>query len=167
MSNHRLGALAGLILTASMAPAHGTQPAPAAPAEPASAGSAYRCTAPHGSVSYSQRPCPADAQGQLLHARDERTEAQRQQSQEASRRDKALAHDLDWQSRLRADKAARHKPASLSGPVRQVAVGQREVDRRGAPTEPLQHNPRQFRAKTPHKTAPKAQPGAGGAPAAN
>ena len=167
MSQHHVGALAGLILTAWMVPAHGTQPAPATPAEPASAGSAYRCTTPHGSVSYSQQPCNADAQGQLLHARDERTEAQRQQSQEASRRDKALAHDLDWQARLRADKVARYKPASLSGPVRQVAVGQREVDRRGAPAEPLQRNPRQFRAKTPHKATPKAQPGASGAPSAS
>lgn len=167
MSHHRFGALAGLILTAWMAPAQGTQTVPAAPAEPASAGSAYRCTTPHGSVSYSQQPCSADAQGQLLRARDERTEAQRQQSQEASRRDKALAHDLDWQSRLRADKATRHKPASLSGPVRQVGVGQREVDRRGAPAEPLQRNPRQFRAKTPHPAAPKTQPGADAAPSSH
>lgn len=116
----------------------------------------YRCTSAQGAVSYSQQPCGNGANGRLVDTQDERTEAQRLQAQANARKDKAQAHDQAWQARLQADHAARQKPSDLSGKVKPVAVGQREVDRRGAPMEPLQHNPRQFRAKAPRKAARSA-----------
>ena len=124
-------------------------------AEP-NAQTAYRCTSAQGAVSYSQQPCGSSADGRLVNTQDDRTEAQRQQAQANARKDKALAHDQAWQARVQADHAARQKPGDLSGKVKPVAVGQREVDRRVAPTEPLTHNPRQFRAKAPHKAARSA-----------
>lgn len=131
-------------------------PTPSAAAQAAAATSAYRCTSAQGAVSYSQQPCGSGASSRLVDAKDERTEAQRQQALTHVQKDKALAHDQAWQARLQADHAARQKPSDLSGKVKPVAVGQREVDRRGAPTEPLTHNPRQFRAKAARKAARSA-----------
>ncbi len=128
--------------------------ASAAPSNPTQ--KAHRCTSAQGAVSYSQQPCGDGSMGRLVDAQDERTDAQRQQAQANLRKDKALAHDQAWQARLQADHAARQKPSDLSGKVKPVAVGQREVDRRGVPTEPLTHNPKQFRTKAPRKAARSA-----------
>ncbi|TDP83849.1 uncharacterized protein DUF4124 [Aquabacterium commune] len=119
----------------------------------APAKTAYRCTSAQGTVSYSQQPCASGTDGRLVRAQDDRTEAQRQQAEANMHRDQAMAQDQARQARRQADHAAHPEPANLSGKVRQVAVGQREVDRRGAPTESLKHNPRQFRAKAPRKAA--------------
>lgn len=124
-------------------------------AEP-NAQTAYRCTSAQGAVSYSQKPCGDNAQGRLVDTQDDRTEAQRQQAHANARKDKALAQDQAWHARLQADHAARQMPGDLSGKVKPVSVGQREVNRRGVPTEPLTHNRRQFRAKTPHNAARSA-----------
>lgn len=118
--------------------------------------SAYRCVTAQGAVSYSQQPCPISTEERLVNAQDDRTEAQRQQAQANVQRDKAMAHDHARQARLHTDRATQHMPSDLSGKVRQVAVGQREVDRRGLSTESLKHNPRQFRAKAPRKAAGSA-----------
>jgi len=115
--------------------------------------SAYRCTSPQGAVSYSQQPCTAGSNGSLLEARDDRTQAQRQQAHDVALRDQALATEQAKQGRQAAEHAAKQRPSDLSGKVRQVSVGQREVDRRGVPAEPLKHNARQFRAKAPRKVA--------------
>jgi hypothetical protein len=123
---------------------------------PASASSAYRCTDAHGHVSYSQQACSTGTDGKLVSTKDARTDGQRQQAQKAMQRDKALAHDLSWQSRLQQDHAAHQGPANLSGPVRQVAVGQREANRQGVTTAPTKRNARHFRAKTPSKSAKKS-----------
>lgn len=114
---------------------------------------AYRCTAPQGRVTYSQQPCASGTAERQLQAQDDRTEAQRQQAEEAVRRDKAMAHEQAWQARLSADHAARQKPSDLSGKVKPVSVGQREVDRRGTPAEPLRNNPKLFRTKVARKAA--------------
>ena len=117
---------------------------------------AYRCTTPQGGVSYSQQPCTTGADGRLVQARDDRTDAQRQQALDAVERDKALATAQARLSQQTAEHAAKQRPNNLSGKVRQVSVGQREVDRRGIPAEPLKHNARQFRAKTPRKVVRSA-----------
>lgn len=140
-------------MTAISAQAHATPPESAAPR-----GSAFRCTSAQGTVSYSQQPCAVGTDGQLLRAQDDRTEAQRREAEAVLARDKKLAKAADRQAR----RAQRHEDTdtapdkgseagSLSGPVRQVTVGQPEVDRRGAQGERLRHDPRHFRAKAPRK----------------
>ncbi|MBT9610016.1 DUF4124 domain-containing protein [Aquabacterium sp.] len=118
---------------------------------------AYRCTSAQGTVSYSQQPCASGTGGRLVQVQDDRTEAQRRQAEANMRRDQAMAQeqaqDQARQARRQADLGVHPEPANLSGKVRQVAVGQREVDRRGAPTESLKHHPRHFRAKAPRKAA--------------
>lgn len=118
--------------------------------------SAYRCTTPQGGVSYSQQPCANGSDGRLVNAQDDRTEAQRQQAHDAVERDKALATEQARQAQQASEHAVKQHPNNLSGKVRQVSVGQREVDRRGIPAEPLKHNARQFRAKAPRKVARSA-----------
>lgn len=121
----------------------------------APAKTAYRCTSAQGAVSYSQRPCEAGAPGQRIDAKDDRTEAQRQQAQANLQRDQALASEAIRKPHQGADHATQTGPANLSGHVRQVAVGQREVDRRGATVETLRRNPHHFRAKAPRKMTQK------------
>ena len=146
-------AVAGMTMQAHATPPEGTAPR----------GSAFRCTSAQGTVSYSQQPCAAGTNGQLLRAQDERSDAQRREAEAILARDKKLAQAADRQARraqTRADTETAPddgtQPGSLGAPVRQVAVGQREVDRRGAQGERLRHDPRHFRAKVPRKAAQAA-----------
>jgi hypothetical protein len=126
-------------------------------------GSAYRCTSAQGTVSYSQQPCAADAKGQLVRAQDDRSDTQRRQGEAVLARDKKLANASARQTRRAkspddpdSGRSTGQEPGSLSGPIKQVAVGQREVDRRGATTERLRPDPRHFRAVAPRKAAQSA-----------
>lgn len=137
----------------------------AAPLTGLQAGTVHRCTDAHGTVSYGQQPCPAHTQAAQVQASDTRSEAQRREAEEVLRRDKALANASTRQNRqarpaqTRAEREGTHREAgNLSGPVRQVSVGARDVDRRGTPAEPLRRNPRQFRAKTPKAPHPATPP---------
>ncbi|WP_290905265.1 DUF4124 domain-containing protein [Aquabacterium sp.] len=162
MHCHHLRTFVGLAAALLLGQAQGASPLAARsalggdPPIKAPVKAAYRCTSAQGTVSYSQQPCAAGTDGRLVQAQDDRTEAQRQQAEANMHRDQAMAHDQARQARRQTDHAAHPEPANLSGKVRQVAVGQREVDRRGAATESLKHNPRQFRAKAPRKAARSA-----------
>lgn len=116
---------------------------------------AHRCTSPQGAVTYSQQPCATGSESRVLQAQDDRTDAQRQEAVDATQRDKAWLQQ-NQRAQQDAAHAAQQHPNSLSGKVRQVSVGQREVDRRGVSAEPLKHNARQFRAKSPRKAARSA-----------
>lgn len=157
--------LAALAMLA--APLAGVLPAPVL------ATSVHRCTDARGTVSYSQQPCPAHTEATQVQASDTRSAAQRREAEEVLRRDKALVKAQARQARqaqLQAEREGSHRQAgNLSGPVRQVGVGSRagshDVDRRGTPAEPLRHNPRQFRAKTPKASSqatPQTSPAASG-----
>ncbi len=150
------------VLTALINPA-----ANAALEPPASGGSAYRCTDAQGRVSYTQQACatgmadPAGANGKLMSFLDERTDAQRAQAHKALQRDEVLARDMSRQSRHRSNREEHLEAGSLSGPVRQVSVGQREVRRPGDTIKPTRRKAAGFRAMVPNTARRKSTAQAG------
>lgn len=124
----------------------------------------WRCPAQNGpSVSYQSEPCSSGGHA-MASTHTQPTAQARQASAQTAKREARLARTLARQ-RIRGEQNPRPAHTSLSGPVRQVSVGQRGDDRPIASKEASKRAARRasqqrrdvFRAEVPGRSRQQAQ----------